>query len=149
MLNHNGNLYFLPLTSSKRKHLGWSDKTSTNYILYERLEKKSVKPELFQSNFIYKEVENGEKIKHLLAVLEIKKMIPVPNGKYDEIDMDRIENASYRELLEKEIAFLRPLKKEILKKATKIYEEQIESGLVKPFYCNYRKLEEICNQYAT
>ena len=29
-----------------------------------------------------------------------------------------------------------------------MYEKQIESGIIIPFQCNFKKLEEICNTYS-
>ena len=42
---------------------------------------------------------NKSNTKHILAVLEIKKMIPVPNKYYSKIDFKTITDTSYRDLI--------------------------------------------------
>lgn len=53
---------------------------------------------------------------------------------------------SYLALLEKELKFIRPLWKTIQNKANAIYLDQKETGIVRNFYCNFSKLENVYQQ---
>lgn len=140
----NGNYdYFIPLISAKNKHKKWKNVTDTNYIVYELLPKHTKMP----SSAIC--ITNKSNAKHILAVLEIKKMIPAPNKYYSKIDFKTITDTSYRALFLKEYKFLKPLKTVIYKKALTIYQQQINSGIILPFHCNYSKLEQIYDKYKS
>lgn len=133
--------YFIPLTSAKNKHKQWNNVTKTNYIIYEMFE-----PNLsdIPTDWVYTQTKYN--IKHILSVLEIKKMIPVPKGYYFRINFSDITDDNYRALLQKEYFFLKPLQDAIFSKANKIYAEQKSTGIIRLFYCNFSKLEEICDK---
>jgi len=38
---------------------------------------------------------------HILSILDIKKMIPVPNGCYERIEFDELDDIRYKDLFEK------------------------------------------------
>lgn len=80
-------------------------------------------------------------------MLEIKKMIPVKDGLYHKVDFSLVSDLSYRDLLEKEYAFCKPLLPEIVKKAQTIYNKQKNSGVVEALHCNFSLLEEVCDNY--
>ena len=159
----NGQKYVIPLTSAKDKHRTWDDVTATNYILYEIinteitpiddediivdiknidvLKKKGIIPEEYHK---YK--------KRLLSVLEIKKMFPIKNGVYTHVDFKQdqtlgLEENQRRGLMYKEYRFCLNIRDDVEKKAKKIYENQIKKGKVLKYHCDYKKLEEACNQY--
>lgn len=134
--------YFIPLTSAKQKHVRWKNVTRDNYLIYEMVPEYQV-----TKRQIYKQVPGTGMVKHILSVLEIKKMIPVKEGWYQKIDFSKIESQDYRALLQKEYFFLRPLASSVQQKAEKIYVEQKETGVIHPFYCNFSRLESICDIY--
>jgi len=142
LVSSNNYKYFIPLTSAKEKHKKWKNKTKTNYIIYEMIDKSKLRPK-----DIYREFENTNEVKKILAVLEIKKMIPVKDGLYHKVDFSLVSDLSYRDLLEKEYEFCKPLLPEIVEKAQTIYNKQKDSGVVEELYCNFSLLEEICNNY--
>ena len=135
----NGNIpYFIPLSSAKPKHLKWANVSKTNYLIYEML------PPAFSpvpSDWVYSINNNG--IKHILSVLEIKKMIPVPPQYYAPIVFSQISDKSYAALLQKEYKFLKPLEAKIRQKAAVLYNQQRQSGVVIPFACDFSRLERI------
>lgn len=135
--------YFIPLTSAKNKHKKWKNVTDTNYVIYELLPKHIKMP----STAIC--VTSKSNIKHILAVLEIKKMIPVPKKYCSKINFKTIIDTSYRDLFLKEYKFLKPLETVICKKALSIYQQQINSGIILPFHCNYSKLEQVYDKYKS
>lgn len=139
--NNNYN-YFIPLTSAKQKHVKWDNVTNTNYLIY-LIESRS-KLRRFP-HWIYKDVDIN-KISHILAVLEIKKMIPVPPKYCTPINFAQVTNADYRNLLSKEYQFLFPLEHDIFSKAQNIYADQKATNQVKKFYCNYSLLEEVYDE---
>lgn len=141
IIQNNNYDYFIPLTSAKEKHKKWNNVTKTNYIIYELLPTSHTN---IPSDWVYIKTQNN--IKHILSVLEIKKMIPVPKGIYHEIKFSEIFDSSYLALLEKELKFIRPLWKTIQNKANAIYLDQKETGIVRNFYCNFSKLENVYQQ---
>ena len=141
--NQNYN-YFIPLTSAKPKHIRWKNVSKSNYVIYEQVNRTTSIP----TNWVYKIDTQNNKIKHILAVLEIKKMIPVPLGLFSEIDFNQISDLSYRALVLKEYNFLKRYESDIITKADSIYQKQIGTGIVEPFYCNFRLLENECDNYT-
>ena len=89
--------------------------------------------------------------KRILSILEIKKMFPVPDGKYSLVDLNTPSNDNDTEkrriLMTKEYFFCRKYMDAIRTKAESIYETQISTGVVMPYHCDYKKLEEIANKY--
>ncbi len=142
LLNNEGMEYVIPLTSAKNKHRKWHNVTDTNYLIYEYINKKAIRD---NDIFVF---QNKTKVKRILAVLEIKKMIPVKQGLYEEIDIDAIQDVAYKKLLEKEVRFCRSKRQGILERADKIYEEQMTKKFVKPFHCNFETLEAVCKTYV-
>jgi len=147
--NLGGYQYCIPLTSAKQKHLNWKNISEDNYIIYENVEEPGLR-----KNDVHKkigEVKRGDdKVsihKKILAVLDIKKMIPVNDTLYSYIEFSNETDVNYRILLQKEYDFLLPYKNDILKKASKIYLEQKESKHIKNFHCNFSLLESAYKEY--
>lgn len=140
IVQNNSYDYFIPLTSAKEKHKQWNNVTKTNYIIYELFD-----PDLsdIPSDWVYTKTKYN--IKHILSVLEIKKMIPVPKGYYFRINFSEITDENYRALLQKEYYFIKPIQDTIISKAYTIYTEQKSTGIIRPFHCNFSKLEDICD----
>ena len=67
-------------------------------------------------------------------------MIPLKEGAYKVIELDKqyLNNREKdrKNLLLKEFMFCKKKKKQIQEKATKIYEYQKRTGIVKKYYCN-------------
>ncbi|MCD8238217.1 MAG: type III toxin-antitoxin system ToxN/AbiQ family toxin [Clostridiales bacterium] len=133
--------YFIPFTSCKPKHLNWKNSSSDHYIIYEITEKNKL-----AENAVYKPV-GGNMAKHILAVLDIKKMIPVPAGMYSKINFSELKDYKYKNLLEKEYRFCRSIQDGILDKVHKIYNYQKKTNIVRRFYCNFTLLEKGCDKY--
>lgn len=129
--------YCIPLTSSKKRHLGWQNISEHNYVIYEVVDKEELRP-----NDIFKKYSNDPlKYKKLLSVLEIRKMIPVNKKVVTKIIFDDIDDEDYKNLLLKEYRFLGSYKKIILEKAQELYLKQKESGIIKSCYVTFNKLE--------
>lgn len=64
--------YFIPLTSAKEKHKKWKNSCDEHFLIYEVIDKS-----IDISGDIYKEYSNDKKM-HVMSVLDVKKMIPVP-----------------------------------------------------------------------
>ena len=135
--------YFIPLTSAKKKHADWNLISKDMYIIYETMPDKKVRP-----NWVYRNNNDGT-VKHILSILEIKKMIPVPDGLFKRIVFSDLDDKGYAMLLMKEYYFLKPYADDILEKAYNIYETQKETGKINRFTCNYQFLEKICDTYET
>ncbi|EEU13283.1 type III toxin-antitoxin system ToxN/AbiQ family toxin [Anaerococcus vaginalis] len=75
---------------------------------------------------IYRYYSDKEKM-HILSILDIKKMIPVPTDCYERIDFNELEDIRYKDLFQKEYAFCLKIKTKILikvEKYTKIKRKQ-------------------------
>ena len=90
---------------------------------------------------IYKYYSDKEKL-HILSILDIKKMIPVPTDGYERIDFNELEDIRYKDLFQKEYAFCLKIKTKILIKVEKIYKNQKKTGIIRRANCNFSKLEK-------
>lgn len=62
---------------------------------------------------------SDEKKMHVMSVLDIKKMIPVPKDAYERIVFDDLGDERYQDLFQKEYAFCLTIKDKILIRAEK------------------------------
>ena len=125
--------YFIPLTSAKEKHKKWKNSCDEHFLIYEVIDKS-----VNISGDVYKEYSKDKKI-HVLSVLDIKKMIPVPDDAYKRIVFDDLGDERYQDLFEKEYAFCLTIKEKILTKVEKIYKYQKETQNVRRTYCDLFK----------
>ena len=154
--------YVIPLTSAKEKHKKWKDVTATNYRIFEIIDIRHSKIDPFdiivdENNFNklramgVKPDEYKYYKKRILSVLEIKKMFPVPDDKYQIVDLDTpsdsLEVENRRILMQKEYFFCRRIMNSIEEKAHRLYHKQIATGIIEPFSCNFKKLETIAEKY--
>ncbi len=133
--------YFIPMTSAKEKHKKWKNVSDEHFLLYELVD---INVEI--SKDIYKFYSNKKKI-HVLSVLDIKKMIPVPNGAYEKLVFNKLKDMSYKELLKKEYQFCLSIKEKVMNKVQKIYKKQKETGIVRKANCNFLKLEKAMSKW--
>nr|WP_298475737.1 type III toxin-antitoxin system ToxN/AbiQ family toxin [uncultured Oribacterium sp.] len=162
LTNCNGRKYVIPLTSVKQKHIPWGDVTATNYRIYEEIDIRSAKTDQYdiivdESDFNklrQRNIPEDEFIYHkkrILSVLEIKKMFPVMEGVYTYAELStksaNLEEEQRRNLMIKEYFFCKKIKAQIENKAKKIYEKQMQSGVVAQYHCNYQLLETAADAY--
>ena len=162
LTNCNGRKYVIPLTSVKQKHIPWGDVTATNYRIYEEIDIRSAKTDQYdiivdESDFNklrQRNIPEDEFIYHkkrILSVLEIKKMFPVMEGVYTYAELStksaNLEKEQRRNLMMKEYFFCKKIKAQIENKAKKIYEKQMQSGVVAQYHCNYQLLEIAADAY--
>lgn len=79
-------------------------------------------------------------------------MIPVKEGIYSIVDLvakqkDTTEERNYKNLLNKEFSFCLKILPSIIQKANKLYNKQIETGKIIKFCCDFKLIEEKCDQY--
>lgn len=146
LINNENNQYVIPLSSAKEKHKLWKNTDINRFLVYENCDKSSL-----SKNAIYKENPDGS-IKHILSAIDLKKMIPVKEGIYSIVDLvakqnDTKEERNYKNLLNKEFSFCLKILPSIIQKANKLYNKQIETGKIIKFCCNFKLIEEKCDQY--
>ncbi len=148
IVSNNGYKYFIPLTSAKEKHKNFKNSSDNHIMIYENLLLEECMT-VDISDWITKTItkEGIVYVKHILSILDIKKMIPVPDGVFFKENVDEISNSGRKRLLIKEHEFLSPLQDSILNKASKIYANQINSGKIFPHYCNFSLLEKAASEY--
>ncbi|GFP00012.1 hypothetical protein LHEH8_17670 [Lactobacillus helveticus] len=88
----------------------------------------------------------------LLSVLNINNMIPVPIGFYHKIDINKISDLKYRDLLNAEQIACRKKARRIIKNAKLIhkficYEPERHKNINK-FCCDFNKLEKYCRKIS-
>ena len=127
--------YFIPITSAKEKHKKWKNVSDEHFLIYEVIDN-----DINIDGDIYKYYSDNEKM-HILSLLDIKKMIPVPVGEYEKIIFNKLKDIRYKDLFKKEYAFCLSIKRKILKKVEKIYRKQKETGIVRNSNCNFSELE--------
>lgn len=133
--------YFIPLTSAKEKHIKWKNSCDEHFLIYEIIDKT-----VNIQGDVYKAYSNDKKM-HIMSVLDIKKMIPVPSEAYKWIVFDDLIDERYRDLFRKEYAFCLTIKDKILTKAEKVYNRQKETGVVRRTYCNYSCCENAMREW--
>jgi protein AbiQ len=146
LINNENNQYVIPLSSAKEKHNLWKNTDTNRFLVYENCDKSSL-----SKNAIYKENPDGS-IKHILSAIDLKKMIPVKEGIYSIVDLvakqnDTTEERNYKNLLNKEFSFCLKILPSIIQKANKLYNKQIETGKIIKFCCDFKLIEEKCDQY--
>lgn len=129
--------YFIPISSAKEKHIKWKNVSDAHLLIYELVDNN-----LNIQSHVYKPYDNRQKV-HVLSVLDIKKMLPVPDGAYNFIDFDELKDEKYRDLFEKEYNFCLRIREKILYKAEKLYNKQMEAKIVRNMYCDFKKLENV------
>lgn len=86
---------------------------------------------------------------HILAVLDIRKMIPVVEGAYKKIDFKNLD-LNYQFLFYKEYEFCKAKQNQILSDATKVYEKSREKGTaLSKFHCDFILLENVLQGYES
>ena len=153
IVNQDDFRYVIPLTSAKEKHKSYKNIGDSYLLLYENADYCEMR-----SNDIwmrYKDSKGNEtnNVKHILALLDCRKMIPVIDGFYEGVDFtssddDSEDDAKYKDLLEKEYSFCVTNKEKILKKANKIYDKRKNQGKRIPRCCDFKVLEQVAISYT-
>ncbi|MBK4778725.1 MULTISPECIES: type III toxin-antitoxin system ToxN/AbiQ family toxin [Streptococcus] len=139
-----GNIkYFIPLTSAKEKHKEQRMQSRDYLMIYDLVDKNSN-----EKNAIYRDHPNLlDKKYHILAVLDIRKMIPVVEGAYKKIEFKTLE-LNYQFLFYKEHEFCKSKQDKIILDASKIYSKTIAKGsALSKFHCDYVALEKALQNY--
>lgn len=76
-------------------------------------------------------------------------MIPVPDGEFEYIDFEKLEDERYKDLFEKEYAFCLQIKRKVLAKAEELYGSQKRSKVVRKMCCDFQRLENVLNDWKT
>ena len=146
LVQENGIEYVIPLSSAKEKHKTWKNVDIDRFLIFETSEKTEN-----GSKDIYVKNADGT-FKHILSVIDLKKMIPIKEGLYSEVDLNPSEIDSptekkYKVLLNIEYSFCLKIIDSIIQKATKLYDKQMKTGKVIKFCCDFKMLEEKCREY--
>lgn len=146
LVEENGIEYVIPLSSAKEKHKTWKNVDSDRFLIFENC--KNV--ETGTKDIYVKNVDGT--FKHILSVMDLKKMIPIKSGLYSEVDLNPSKNDSaaekkYKVLLNIEYTFCLKIIDSVIQKATKLYEKQIATGKIIKFCCDFKLLEEKCSEY--
>ena len=104
-------------------------------LIYEIINNEKIK-----SFDIFKDFSKTQKL-HILGVIDIKKMIPVPKGMYEKVLFNSLEE-SYKVLMNKEFKFCLKNRDKIQKNVEKIYMKQKERNIIGYATCNFSKLEQ-------
>lgn len=147
MINKDNRKYVIPLSSAKEKHKTWKNVDKECFLVYEMAKRSSM-----GKNDIWVSAEN-DNVKHILSILDIKKMIPIVDGVYSKVDMnpsdgDTDDVKKYKDLLNKEYSFCLKMIDEVIRRANKLYDKQMLTGKVAKFCCDFKKLEKVAEKSA-
>ena len=146
LVQENNSEYVIPLSSAKEKHKTWKNVDVDRFLIFENCDK----PE-YGSRDIYVKNPDGS-FKHILSVMDLKKMIPIKQGLYTEVNLNPTANDTdsdkkYKVLLNIEYTFCIKIMNSIIQKASKLYDKQISTGKIVKFCCDFKLLEEKCKEY--
>ena len=137
LVEENGIEYVIPLSSAKEKHKSWKNVDTDRFLIFENCKtaEKGTKD-------IYVKNKDGT-FKHILSVIDLKKMIPIKSGLYSEVDLnpskkDSVQEIKYKVLLNIEYTFCLKIIDSVIQKASKLYEKQISTGKVIKFCCDFK-----------
>ena len=147
LINNNNRKYVIPLSSAKEKHKTWKNVSNDCFLVYEYADRSKMR-----KKDIWIQENGTERVKHILSVVDIKKMIPIEEGLYSIVelnsnDLDTREMKKYKDLLNKEYAFYLKIIDAVIDKANKLYFKQISTGKVAKFCCDFKALERVCDTY--
>ncbi|MBO4321172.1 MAG: type III toxin-antitoxin system ToxN/AbiQ family toxin [Treponema sp.] len=146
LVEENGIEYVIPLSSAKQKHKTWRNVENDRFLIFENCEKPGT-----DSKDIYVRNQDGT-FKHILAVIDLKKMIPIKKGLYSDVYLNPSTNDTdsekkYKVLLNIEYSFCLKIINSIIQKASRLYEKQKTTNKVIKFCCDFKLLEKICKDY--
>lgn len=146
LVQKNGVEYVIPLSSAKEKHKTWKNVDADRFLVFEICTKAES-----GAKGIYVQNSNGT-LKHILSVIDLKKMIPIKQGLYSEVNLnpsakDTKSDKKYKVLLNIEYNFCLKILNSIIQKATKLYEKQMTTGKIIKFCCDFKLLEQKCKEY--
>ena len=131
------NLSILYHYHQQKKNIRNGKNISNEHILiYEIIDNEKIK-----SFDIFKDFSKTHKL-HILGVIDIKKMIPVPKGIYIKVLFKNLEE-SYKVLMNKEFKFCLKNRDKIQKNVEKIYKKQKERNIIGYGACNFSRLEKV------
>lgn len=132
-----GYKYYIPLSSPKETDYQIAGK--------DKVIKKSIVP------IMRIVAKNAEGEKELKGTLRISHMVPVPETALELYDLDHEKDEAYKDLVHKEIVFIRKNREKIIANANLLYkqkaENDISAGYVKSAL-DYKALEKKCAEYV-
>lgn len=146
LVQENGVEYVIPLSSAKEKHKTWKNVDVDRFLIFETCTKAEN-----CTKDIYVQNSDGT-LKHILSVIDLKKMIPIKQGLYSEVNLnpstkDTKADKKYKVLLNIEYTFCLKILNSIIQKASKLYDKQMTTGKVIKFCCDFKLLEQKCKEY--
>lgn len=140
--------YVIPLSSAKRKHKSWKNVDGERYLIYEKTSVANLSPD-----DIWVQGEEKSNVKHIISVLDIKKMFPVIDGVYTIVNLnydnnDTEELKKYKDLLNKEYSFCLKIIDKVISKANKLYSKQMSTGKILKYCCDFKALEKASITYS-
>jgi hypothetical protein len=133
--------YFVPLIPAKKYNSRWTkNHYCGNFLISEICSKQDL-----NKSWYFKKTSNPDIFLHLLSVIRVQKMFPIPDNVCTEIDVNNIRHENTRHCLKKAIEYFQSHQDKILNSARHIYKEQSECNnpTIYPYYtrCNFRYLE--------
>jgi len=138
--------YVVPLSSAKEKHKTWKNVDQDRFVIYENCPIAKV-----SEKDIFVQISENE-AKHILSVIDLKKMIPVKKGVYDFVNInpdknDSLDTKKYKILLNLEYTFCLKIIGQIITKISRLYEKQAKTGKIIKFCCDFKLLEQKCDEW--
>ncbi len=98
-------------------------------------------------NYLEKLREISDDILHIISAIDIKKMIPIKDSVIKEVNInfdenDTIDEKHYKDLLQNEYNFCVGIIDDIIIRANKVYDKQINKKNGLKFCCDFKALEK-------
>ncbi|MFC0475589.1 type III toxin-antitoxin system ToxN/AbiQ family toxin [Robertmurraya beringensis] len=132
----NGYNYYIPLSSPKN--------TDYKIIGGKKVIRKSIVPIMRITE------KNSDGVIELKGTLRISHMIPVPSTELTLYDLNNEADLEYKDLVQKEIIFIRKNKNKIKNNVELIYKQKINNDETANYVktaLDYKLLEEVCDQF--
>lgn len=93
MVNNDDKQYVIPLSSAKEKHKTWKNVNQECFLVYEYADEAK----MGKKDIWVRETE-GEKVKHIISMIDVKKMIPIKEGLYSTVNMNKQDSEALEQV---------------------------------------------------
>ena len=138
--------YVIPLTSAKEKHKHWKVLDNDKLLVYAKTKMHKLHEKDVWIKSPFSDAEEDD-ILHIFSAIDLKKMIPIIDSVIKVVNInydgnDTVDEKHYKDLLQNEYNFCVGIIDEIISRANKIYDRQVNKKNGLKYCCDFKALEE-------
>ena len=138
--------YVIPLTSAKEKHKYWKVLDNDKLLVYAKIKMHQLHEKDIWIKSPFNDADEDD-VLHIYSAIDIKKMIPIKDSVIKEVNInfdenDTIDEKHYKDLLQNEYNFCVGIIDDIIIRANKVYDKQINKKNGLKFCCDFKALEK-------